>query len=146
MAKRLISNDKKLDRLKVIRVVKRFAGIWPKWPNSEISFLFCFKRETLCKYLVKMPGLAKWINSDLSRGFTLSQVAVSLFCLFPFLLSPLTLVSIRAFYSPSALFVRGALNMSFVVLWNQTISFITITTTQIVIDHLIQRSPLSTAQ
>ena len=37
MAKRLISNDKKLDRLKVIRVVRRFAGIWPKWPNSDLS-------------------------------------------------------------------------------------------------------------
>ncbi len=100
----------------------------------------------IANHLGKMAALAKWVNSDLSRGFTLLQVAVSPFCLFPFLLSPLTLVSIRAFYSPSALFVRGALNMSFVVLWNQTISFITIATTQIVIAHLIQRSPLSTAQ
>ena len=40
----------------------------------------------------------------------------------------------------------SALNMSFVVLWDQTISFTTIATTQIVSTTLIQRSPFLTAQ
>jgi len=32
-------------------------------------------QKTLSNHLAKMPELAKWLNSDLSKGFTVPQVA-----------------------------------------------------------------------
>jgi hypothetical protein len=32
-------------------------------------------QQTISRYLLKMPGLAKRVNTDLSKGFTVPQVA-----------------------------------------------------------------------
>jgi hypothetical protein len=44
-------------------------------PQDRIAKRLDINRRTLSHHLAKMPGLAKWPNSDLSKGFTVPQVA-----------------------------------------------------------------------
>jgi len=44
-------------------------------PQDRIAKRLEIPRKTLSNHLAKMPGLAKWPNSDLSKGFTVPQVA-----------------------------------------------------------------------
>jgi len=44
-------------------------------PQDRIAKRLGINRRTLAHHLAKMPGLAKWPNSDLSKGFTVPQVA-----------------------------------------------------------------------
>ena len=44
-------------------------------PQERIAKRLWQARETIRNHLPKMPGLAKWVNSDLLKGFTVPQVA-----------------------------------------------------------------------
>ncbi|MCF8090415.1 MAG: hypothetical protein K9K21_12045 [Desulfotignum sp.] len=44
-------------------------------PQDRIAKRLDINRRTLSHHLAKMPELAKWPNSDLSKGFTVPQVA-----------------------------------------------------------------------
>jgi hypothetical protein len=44
-------------------------------PQDRMSKRLGIPQKTLSNHLAKMPGLAKWLNSDLSKGFTIPQVA-----------------------------------------------------------------------
>jgi len=44
-------------------------------PQDRIAKRLDINRRTLAHHLAKMPELAKWPNSDLSKGFTVPQVA-----------------------------------------------------------------------
>jgi len=44
-------------------------------PQDRIAKRLGVPQQTISRYLPKMPGLAKWVNSDLSKGFTVPQVA-----------------------------------------------------------------------
>ncbi|MBU0463958.1 MAG: HTH domain-containing protein [Proteobacteria bacterium] len=44
-------------------------------PQDRIAKRLGIPRKTLFNHLAKMPGLAKWPNSDLLKGFTVPQVA-----------------------------------------------------------------------
>jgi len=44
-------------------------------PKNRIAERLCLPQQTLSNHLPKMPSLAFPVNSDLSRGFTVSQVA-----------------------------------------------------------------------
>ena len=44
-------------------------------PQNRIAERLCLPQQTISNHLPKMPSLAFWVNSDLSRGFTVSQVA-----------------------------------------------------------------------
>jgi DNA modification methylase len=55
--------------LKVLRL--NLLGI----PQDRIAKRLGVPQQTINRYLPKMPTLAKWVNSDLSKGFTVPQVA-----------------------------------------------------------------------
>ena len=44
-------------------------------PQDRIAKRLNVPQQTISRHLPKMPGLAKWVNSDLSKGFTVPQVA-----------------------------------------------------------------------
>jgi hypothetical protein len=44
-------------------------------PQYRISERLKLPQQTISRYLPKMPMMAKWVNSDLKRGFTVPQVA-----------------------------------------------------------------------
>ena len=44
-------------------------------PQDRIAKRLNVSQQTISRHLPKMPGLAKWVNSDLSKGFTVPQVA-----------------------------------------------------------------------
>ncbi len=44
-------------------------------PQDRIAKRLSVPQQTISRYLPKMPRLAKWVNSDLSKGFTVPQVA-----------------------------------------------------------------------
>jgi len=44
-------------------------------PQDRMSKRLGIPQKTLSNHLAKMPELAKWLNSDLSKGFTVPQVA-----------------------------------------------------------------------
>ncbi|WP_457552584.1 DNA methyltransferase [Desulfobacula sp.] len=44
-------------------------------PQDRIAKRLDIPQQTISRYLPKMPALAKWVNSDLSKGFTVPQVA-----------------------------------------------------------------------
>ena len=44
-------------------------------PQDRIAKRLDVPQQTISRYLPKMPRLAKWVNSDLSKGFTVPQVA-----------------------------------------------------------------------
>ena len=44
-------------------------------PQDRIAKRLGIPQKTLFNHLAKMPTLAKWLNSDLSKGFTVPQVA-----------------------------------------------------------------------
>jgi len=44
-------------------------------PQERIAKILSLPQKTLFNHLAKMPTLAKWLNSELSRGFTVPQVA-----------------------------------------------------------------------
>ncbi len=44
-------------------------------PQDRIVKRLGIPQQTISRYLPKMPGLAKWVNGDLSKGFTVPQVA-----------------------------------------------------------------------
>ena len=44
-------------------------------PQDRLAKRLNVPQQTISRHLPKMPGLAKWVNSDLSKGFTVPQVA-----------------------------------------------------------------------
>jgi DNA-binding CsgD family transcriptional regulator len=54
---------------KIFRMTK--LGI----PHERIANILLIPRKTVNNHLAKMPALAKWPNTDLQQGFTVSQVA-----------------------------------------------------------------------
>ena len=44
-------------------------------PQERIVKGLGIPQQTISRHLPKMPELAKWVNGDLKRGFTVSQVA-----------------------------------------------------------------------
>ena len=44
-------------------------------PQDRLAKRLNVPQQTISRHLPKMPGLAKWVNSDLSKGFSVSQVA-----------------------------------------------------------------------
>jgi hypothetical protein len=44
-------------------------------PQDRIAKRLGIPRKTLFNHLAKMPAMAKWPNSDLSKGFSVPQVA-----------------------------------------------------------------------
>ncbi len=44
-------------------------------PQERMAKRFDILQQTISIHLPKMPELAKWVNSDLKRGFTIPQVA-----------------------------------------------------------------------
>jgi len=44
-------------------------------PQDRIAKRLDVPQQTISRYLPKMPRLAKWVSSDLSKGFTVPQVA-----------------------------------------------------------------------
>ena len=44
-------------------------------PQDRLAKRLGIPQQTISRYLPKMPTLAKWVNSDLSKGFTVPQVA-----------------------------------------------------------------------
>ncbi|NLD35945.1 MAG: ParB N-terminal domain-containing protein [Desulfatiglans sp.] len=55
--------------LKIFRMNK--LGI----PQERISYRLNLPQQTISRYLPKMATLPKWVNSDIKKGFTVSQVA-----------------------------------------------------------------------
>ena len=43
-------------------------------PQERISYRLDLPQQTISRYLLKMATLPKWVNSDLRKGFTVSQV------------------------------------------------------------------------
>ncbi|NLD38998.1 MAG: ParB N-terminal domain-containing protein, partial [Desulfatiglans sp.] len=55
--------------LKIFRMNK--LGI----PQERISYRLNLPQQTVSRYLPKMATLPKWVNNDIKKGFTISQVA-----------------------------------------------------------------------
>ena len=45
------------------------------YPRDRLAKRLNVPQQAISRHLPKMPGLAKWVNSDLSKGFTVPQVA-----------------------------------------------------------------------
>ena len=44
-------------------------------PRDSITKRLGVSQQTISRYLPKMPQVAKWVNSALLKGFTVSQIA-----------------------------------------------------------------------